>query len=74
MRSEGELRDLLSEAAEEIADFESNPRTWLTWITFLMEKLENESVSVNPVYQETYQELLYALSAAIRNRLKSGGW
>lgn len=74
MRSEDELRDMLTEAAEEIADFSGNPRTWLTWITFFMERLENEALSVNPVYQETYQELLYALTSAIRTRLKSGGW
>lgn len=74
MRSEDELRDLLTEAAEEIADFSGNPRTWLTWITFLMEKLDEEAMNINPAYQELYQDLLYALRDAIRNRLKSGGW
>ena len=74
MRSEDELRDLLTEAAEEIADFSGNPRTWLTWITFLMEKLDEEAMSVNPLYQEVYQDLLYALMTSIRNRIKSGGW
>jgi hypothetical protein len=74
MRSEDELRDLLTLTAKEIADFSGNPRTWLTWITFLMERLDEEALNVNPTYQELYQDLLYALMDAIRNRLKSGGW
>ncbi|MGW8249518.1 MAG: hypothetical protein ACWGO1_02660 [Anaerolineales bacterium] len=74
MRSEDEMRDLLTTAAEEIADFSGNPRTWLTWITFLLDKLDDEAMNVNPAYQELYHDLLYALMDAIRNRLKSGGW
>lgn len=74
MRSEDELRDLLDETAREIADFSDNPRSWLTWITYLMDKLNEEATSTSPMYQEVYQDLLYALQAAIRNRLSTGGW
>ena len=74
MRSEDELRDLLDETAREIADFSDNPRSWLTWITYLMDQLDKQAKGSNPMYQDIYQDLLYALQAAIRNRLSSGGW
>lgn len=74
MRSEEELRDLLSKVADEIADFSGNPRTWLSWITYLMSELEKRSVSVDSIYQELYQDLLYALRDAVNQRIKMGGW
>lgn len=74
MRSEDELRELLDETAREIADFSDNPRSWLTWITYLMDKLDEQAKNSSPMYQDIYQDLLYALQAAIRNRLSTGGW
>jgi hypothetical protein len=74
MRSEDELRDLLVETAREIAEFSDNPRSWLTWITFLMDQLDQQATNTGSMYQEIYQDLLYALQAAIRNRLSTGGW
>lgn len=74
MRSEEELRNLLSKVADEIADFSGNPRTWLSWITYLMSELERRSVSVDSSYQELYQDLVYALRDAVNQRIKMGGW
>ncbi len=74
MRNEEELRGLLSTVADELADFSGNPRTWLSWITYLMSELEKRSVAVDPSYQQLYQDLLYALRDAIIHRIKMGGW
>lgn len=74
MRNEEELRGLLSNVADELADFSGNPRTWLSWITYLMSELEKRSVAVDPSYQQLYQDLLYALRDAIIHRIKMGGW
>jgi hypothetical protein len=74
MRNEDELRDFLSRTATEIADFSGNPRTWLSWIIYLMSELEKRSLDVNPAYQELYQDLLSALRDAIYQRQKLGSW
>jgi hypothetical protein len=74
MRNESELRDILREAAEAIADFSGNPRTWLSWIIFFMEQLEKHAMATDPVYQQLYQDLLPALQDAVRNRVKYGTW
>ncbi len=74
MRSEEQLRDDLNEAADSIADFSGNPRTWLSWITYLMEQLEKRSMAANPIYHELYDDLLDALQDAIRQRQRRGGW
>ena len=74
MRSEEELRDELERAAEAIAEFSSNPRTWLSWITFLMERLEKKSMASNPMYRDLFDDLLDALQDAIRQRQRRGGW
>ena len=74
MRSEEDLRDVLDEAATTIADFSGNPRTWLSWITYLMEQLEKRSMAANQMYRELYDDLLEALQDAIRQRQRRGGW
>jgi len=74
MRSEDELRELLTQAADEIATFSGNPRTWLAWITYLLEQLEQHSMAPTPTYRDLYQAMLSALQDSIRNRQKTGGW
>jgi hypothetical protein len=74
MRSEDDLRDDLNDVAGAIADFSGNPRTWLSWITYLMEQLEKRSMAANPIYHELYDDLLEALQDAIRQRQRRGGW
>jgi hypothetical protein len=74
MRSEDDLRDELDLAAGMIAEFSGNPRTWLSWITYLLEQLEKRSMAANPVYQELYGEMLSALQDSIRQRQRGGSW
>lgn len=69
-----ELRDTLNETAEAIAQKGGNPRAWLTWMTYLLERLEQEATGVDPTYKITYREMLVALQDVLRNRLKTGGW
>jgi hypothetical protein len=74
MSKEDELRDVLNETANEIAHLDRNPRTWLAWVTYLLERLEQQATDVNPTYQQSYREMLTMLQDVIRNRLKTGGW
>lgn len=74
MSKEDELRDALNNTANEISQLSKNPRTWLAWITYLLERLEEGATDFNPTYQQSYREMLEALQDVIRNRLKTGGW
>lgn len=74
MSREDELRDFLKESAAEIAKLDNNPRTWLSWMTYLLGELELKAMDVNPSYQQTYKEMLKALQDAIRNHLTTGSW
>lgn len=69
-----ELEEQLKETAAFIARVQNNPSPWLTWITFLLQELENQAMAVDPFYQELYEEMLEALRDAIKNRLRTGGW
>ena len=73
MSREDELRDILDKTAKEIARTQNNPRTWLTWIAYLLGKLEQEAVTHNPD-KTSFIEMLSALLDVIRNRIKTGGW
>jgi hypothetical protein len=73
MSKEDELRDVLNQTAKEIATAQSNPRTWLSWIDYLLERLEDESTKAYPD-KVSYTDMLSALQGEIRNRLKTGGW
>ena len=74
MSQEDELRDILNEAVKSISDTESNPRTWLAWIVYLLARLEERATNENPAYKESYVEMLSALQDEIRNRARTGGW
>lgn len=74
MSKEDELRDILDNTANEISQLSGNPRTWLSWLVYLLERLDQKAMDVNPAYQQTYKEMLTALQDAIRNRLTRGGW
>lgn len=74
MSQEDELRDILNEAVKSISDTESNPRTWLAWIVYLLARLEERATNENPAYKEAYVEMLSALQDEIRNRARTGGW
>ncbi len=72
-KNEDDLRDILDKTALEIAQTSSNPRTWQSWMTYLLERLEAQAMQ-NAAYMETYKEMLSSLQDELRNRLKTGGW
>jgi hypothetical protein len=73
MSKEDELRDVLNETAKSIAGAQSNPRTWLSWMDYLLERLEEEA-TINYPDKGSFTDMLSALQGEIRNRLKTGGW
>ncbi|MFZ1042281.1 MAG: hypothetical protein WCA79_16125 [Anaerolineales bacterium] len=73
MSREDELRDILNETAKEISRTQNNPRTWVSWMVYLLGRLEQEAISQNPD-KTSYTEMLSALQDVIRNRQKTGGW
>jgi hypothetical protein len=74
MSKEDELRDTLNETVESLSVAQSNPRTWLPWIVYLLARLEEKATNENPAYKESYLEMLSALQDEIRNRQRTGGW
>jgi hypothetical protein len=74
MSKEDEVRDILNEAAISISSAESNPRTWLPWIVYLLARLEEKATNENPAYKESFVDMLAALQDEIRNRSRTGGW
>ena len=74
MSKEDGLRDVLRDAAKEISSVQENPRTWLSWVVFLLARLEERSVNENTSNKDSDMEMLSALQDEIRNRIKTGGW
>jgi hypothetical protein len=73
MIKEDDLRDSLDELASDMVDLESNPRTWLSWMIYLLARLEEKS-TITASDKEAFFEMLSALQDEIRNRMKTGGW
>ena len=74
MIEEEDIRDALNETAKDISLQESNPRAWLSWMVYLLARLEEKATNENPANKDSYKEMLSALQDAIRNRLGTGGW
>ena len=74
MSRDDELRDVLNDAAKEISRLQGNPRTWLSWMVYLLARLEEKATNENPANKESFIEMLSALQDEIRNRMKTGGW
>jgi hypothetical protein len=74
MSRDDELRDLLDKTASEIKRLSSNPRTWLSWMVYLLAALEKQATDVNPANKDLFKDMLTALEEAIRNRFRRGGW
>ena len=68
-----DVRDALDKAAQEMAQMDSNPRTWLAWMVYLLGRLEAQATP-NPAHMESFKEMLASLQDELRNRLKTGGW
>ena len=71
--NEDDLREILDNTAREMAQMYPNPRTWQSWIVYLLGRLEAQAVQ-NPAYTESFKEMLASLQDELRNRLKTGGW
>ena len=41
--NEDDLRDILDKTAQEIAQMYSNPRTWQSWMVYLLGRLEAQA-------------------------------
>lgn len=73
MIKEDDLRDALNAIASDMVDLESNPRTWLSWMVYLLARLEEKS-TITASDKEAFLEMLSALEDEIRNRMRTGGW
>jgi hypothetical protein len=73
MIKEDDFREALNITARDLAELESNPRTWLSWLVYLLARLE-EKTTVSPSDKEAFLEMLSALQDEIRNRIRTGGW
>ena len=73
MIKEDDLRDALNALASDMVDLESNPRTWLSWMVYLLARLEEKS-TITASDKEAFSEMLSALQDEIRNRMRTGGW
>ena len=74
MSKEDAVREILNESVQEIAQAQGNPRTWLSWIVYLLARLEDQAAKSGSANREAYTEMLAALQDAIRNRTRTGGW
>jgi hypothetical protein len=48
MSNDEDLRSLLEETAQEISRLADNPRTWLSWLVFLLARLEEQATDQDP--------------------------
>ncbi len=74
MSKDDDLREMLDQTAKEISEAQSNPRTWLSWLVYLLGQLEEQSTNSSTANRESFMEMLAALQDAIRNRERTGGW
>ena len=74
MSKEDNIRELLNDAVQEIIEADDNPRTWLSWMVYLLARFEDKGTQQGPVNRASYVEMLDALQDEIRNRNRTGGW
>jgi len=74
MSRDDELKDILDETAKQIASLSTNPRTWLSWLVYLLEQLEKEASNENSSHKDLYRDMLSALEDTLRNHRNTGGW
>ncbi|GAB4499548.1 MAG: hypothetical protein OHK003_15820 [Anaerolineales bacterium] len=74
MSKEEDIRELLDKLAKEISEAQSNPRTWLSWIVYLLARLEEQAAKGSPANRDTFMEMLSILRSEIKNRSETGGW
>jgi hypothetical protein len=74
MVNDYEVREALRDAAKTIHDYDNNPSTWLSWLIYLLDQLENQSRDVGPSNHERYMEMIEKLKDAVHTRQSRGGW
>ena len=74
MSKEDNIREIFDEAIQVVIDTDDNPRTWLSWVVYLLSHLEEKVTQQGPVNRTSYVEMLEALQDEIRNRNRTGGW
>lgn len=74
MSKEDDIRDILNQAVKVISEVQSNPRTWQSWMVYLLAQLETEAAKGSSAYKDSFTDMLSALQDAIRNRMRTGGW
>ena len=74
MSDEDELKDWLDRTAKEIADNYPNARTWLSWIVYLLNALDQQSRDEDSMNTTAFREMWEALQVNLRSRLRTGGW
>ena len=74
MSKEDNIRDILDEVVQEIVEAQDNPRSWLSWMVYLLARLEDQAAKESPTNRASFLEMLSALQDEIRNRKRTGGW
>jgi hypothetical protein len=74
MVREDNLRETLDRAADEIAEIQSNPRAWHSWMVYLFERLESAATRGGSANKDSFMDMLSALQDTMRNRDRTGGW
>ena len=74
MSKEDNIREILNEAAQGIVQVQNNPRSWLSWMVYLLKQFEDQATMEGHASRESYLEMLTALQDALRNRKRTGGW
>lgn len=69
-----EVREELNNVANTIHGYNANPSSWLSWITYLLARLDDKSMDVDPSNQRRYEDMLATLQENIHNRRRTGGW
>jgi hypothetical protein len=74
MIRDDDVKETLDRASSQIAEIQSNPRAWLTWLVYLLDRMESEATNSGSANKDSYMEMLSALQDAIRNKARTGGW
>lgn len=74
MSTDDELREILEITARDIARLSNNPRTWMSWLVYLLACLEKEALAGGVGGKDAYKETLAALQDAIRNYSRTGSF
>jgi hypothetical protein len=69
-----ELREALRDVAKQMHEYNANPSTWLSWLTFLLDQLEDQSRDVDAANHARFMEMIEKLKEAVHTRQTRGAW